>query len=147
MRNNLGFLTWITSLFAVVGFASAQTPEYQKISFHVTSVKFEPSREFCNRVGDTCTATDITVEGYAKVMHSPHSTQYVLRCSEAWAQEPSAHQTLACVRLHANPDYLGELFDDSISFLDESKPRPSSGPVVPNYDILSEREVISSQVR
>lgn len=136
---------WVCSILATVGTASAQTPDYKWIGFHVTSVESGAAPDLCDaQAGATCTATRIRVEGYRYIVRGQRSTEFVLRCDEIWAQEPSLHQTIACVHLHANEDYAAKLFDDSISFLDENKPRPKSAPLVSNYDIVSEREVNSS---
>jgi hypothetical protein len=110
----------------------------QKIVFHVTSVRSEDATDWC-QTGE-CSATRFTLEGHANVNHDGHLTQYVLKCVEVMAVNPSPHNTVVCGRVHANNDYDAFLFADSIFFAD-NKPKSSGAPFESGYSIVSEKEV------
>jgi hypothetical protein len=109
----------------------------QKIIFHVTAVRQEEARDWCT-TGE-CSATRRTVEGYSDVNSGSRLTKYVLECVETFVHGPPAHYSAVCTRLHVNNDYHANLWDDSIAF-SETNPATPGGPIVPNYNILSEKE-------
>ena len=122
-------------------FAQAQDQDKgkQKILFHVTSVRSEDDPDSC-QTGE-CSATRFTLEGYADVNHDGHLTEYVLKCVEYLAYNPTLHYTMVCGRVHANNDYDAGLFADSVFFTD-SKPKPTGAPHEAGYRIVSEKEMI-----
>src|ERR1039458_3799254 len=60
-----------------------------KITFHVTSVRYEEDSTVCD-TGE-CSATKFTIEGYADGAHTGSRIAYVLTCDEYLAYKPTAH--------------------------------------------------------
>jgi hypothetical protein len=109
----------------------------RKIILHVTSVRHEEDSTVCG--SGECSATKFTVEGYANGVQPGSRIAYVLTCDEYLADKPTPHISMACVRVHANGDYDGKLFGDSISLWPEEKYTPPPYEAV--YSIVSEKEV------
>jgi hypothetical protein len=109
-----------------------------EITVHVTSVSQEDDPTACGTQPD-CYATRFTVEGYAGRVDTSGRTEYVLACSQIWAGKPSMHVAVSCGSIHANNDYHGRVFDNSISFWPAVKYTPP--PFRGTYAILSEREI------
>ncbi len=103
-------------------------------SFHVRSVHTEDAKDWC-RTGE-CSARRITVEGYADVKGSPDTVEYVLDCVEVWANEPTPHQTIVCLHVHAREDYSVRIGDTFIWFGDPQK-ADKAEPILSAYSIFS----------
>ncbi len=131
----IALLMIASSLLPLSELLLGQEQSPQKIIFHVTAVSSGEARDWCTT--GKCSARRFTVEGYSNVKGDPNLTEYVLEGVEVIANDPKPHFTHQCVRLHANSDYKASLFDDSIAFSTTS----SSGQFVPDYNIVSEKEV------
>jgi hypothetical protein len=105
-------------LFVSSSVLAQKTSEALQITFHVTAVRQEP--DTCGY--KDCQATAFTVEGYAESATS--RTEYVLTCTELMALKPSPHVAIACGSIHADHDYQGKVFDNSISFWPAEKYTP-----------------------
>jgi len=105
----------------------------RKISFHVTSVRQNEAEDYCTEAN--CSAIRFTVEGYSDAS-SDSRIQYLLECVEV-TPNGSVHPTMGCVHLHANGDYVAQLWDESITF-----PITTPNGFVANYKIKSEKSVI-----
>jgi hypothetical protein len=114
---------------------------WQKIVFHVTSVRSEDATDWC-QTGE-CSATRFTIEGYSDVKQDGHLTEYVLKCVEVTVIDPSPHKTFVCAHLHANNDYDALLVRESISFYPFGKPMPAGSldQALSLYSIASEKEM------
>jgi hypothetical protein len=109
-----------------------------EITLHVTSVSQEEDSATCGIEPD-CQATMFTVEGYADGAGTASRTEYVLACAQIFASKPTPHVAVSCGSIHANNDYHGRLFDNSISFWPAVKYTPP--PLRGTYAILSEKEI------
>lgn len=111
-----------------------------EITLHVTSVSQEEDStgHFCGTDPD-CHASVFTIEGYADGTDKASRTEYVLGCAEIWARKPTPHVAVSCGNVHANNDYHGRVFDNSISFWPAVKYIPP--PLRGTYAILSEKEI------
>jgi hypothetical protein len=111
-----------------------------EITLHVTSVSQEEDMidHFCGTDPD-CQATVFMVEGYADGADTASRTEYVLKCVQILARKPSPHVLASCGSIHANNDYHGRVFDNSISFWPAVKYTPP--PFRGTYAILSEKEI------
>ncbi len=105
-------------VFASSAVFAQKTSEALRITVHVTAVRQEP--DTCGY--KDCRATAFTVEGYAESAAS--RTEYVLTCTELMALKPSPHVATACGSIHADHDYQGKVFDNSISFWPAEKYTP-----------------------
>jgi hypothetical protein len=132
----------VGSLFLFSGRSTGQTQDDasskgRKINFHVTSVRQEDDKTVC-QTGE-CSATKITVEGYANLPHTGSRIDFVLTCEEYLAYKPKPHISLSCARVHANSNYDAILYPDSIYFL--NMPKPADSAMEANYEIESDEEV------
>ncbi len=109
------------------------------IVFHVTSVKRDVPPDWCTT--GACSATRFTVEGYAKVPGDAHFTEYTLTCVETIALSPQGGTNI-CPRVRANGSYNARLLADAIDFIDKT-PRAPDAPMEAEFEIRSEREVIT----
>jgi hypothetical protein len=98
------------------------------IVFHVTSVKQgyppECAMAACRPI--------LTVEGYARVEHDAHPTQFVLTCVEFTVSKPTP-QKMSCAHLRASADYDANLFGNVIDFPTQHSPRVL-------FNIVSQKE-------
>jgi hypothetical protein len=120
---------------------SAQKTDVTKpleITLHVTSVRQAEDVTTCGTDPD-CQATTFTVEGYADGPSTGSRTEYVLACAQILASKPTPHVAVSCGSIHANNDYHGRVFDNSISFWPAVTYTPS--PLRGTYAILSEKEI------
>jgi hypothetical protein len=106
---------------------SAQKTDEKKalaITLHVTSVRQEEdlSGQYCEP--KDCQATTFTVEGYADREDQSSRTEYVLACTQAMRLKPSPRVVVSCGSIHADNDYQGRMFDNSISFWPAGKYTP-----------------------
>jgi hypothetical protein len=109
-----------------------------QISFHVTSVRYEADPpDFCGTV--ECSATKITVEGYADGMQPDSRVMFVLTCDKLVSLKPAPKVAVSCGSVHANNDYDAWVFDNSISFWPREKYTPP--PLRGSFKIVSEKEV------
>ena len=112
------------------------------IVFHVTSVKQDEPPDYC--MTGECMAVRYTVEGYSRVQGDAHYTQFVLKCVEITALNPTSHVTMSCARVRANTNYDAKLFADWLFFIDNGRKNSQStnGPLEEAFDIVSQREVV-----
>jgi hypothetical protein len=110
------------------------------IVFHVTSVKQDEPPDWCTT--GQCNAVRFTVEGYARVEHDAHPTQFVLKCIEL--TDADGHITMACARLRAHGNYNAKLWADLVQFIDR-RPKQPNDPPQALFDIVSQEEVATPQ--
>jgi hypothetical protein len=108
------------------------------VTLHVTSVSQVEDSSACGTDPD-CYATIFTVEGYADAANAASRTEYILACSQILARKPTSHIAVSCGSIHANHDYHGRVFDNSISFWPAVRYTPP--PLRGTYAILSEKEI------
>ena len=114
-------------LFLIPVCLSAQKTDVEKpleITLHATSVRQEEdlSGQYCE--AKDCQATTFTVEGYADAADKASRTEYVLTCSQVMALKPSPRVTVSCGSIHADNDYHGRVFDNTIGFWPAEKYTP-----------------------
>jgi len=130
-------LTGLLVLLPACLWAQSGVTKPLAITFHVTSV----SKGAPIDCGDTpdCVTTEITVEGYADVEKTSTRIGYVLKCDQVMATKEPPHLAISCGSIHANNDYRGRVFDNTISFwpLEKHTPPPYWGL----YSIVSEKEI------
>lgn len=117
--------------------AQALSQQDEKVNFHVTSVSQADATDWCTT--GKCSATRITVEGYTQDKDA--SVQYVLECVEVFANEPTPHKSIQCVKVHSHADYEVTIGADFITFASDAPPKQEKEPLVSGYSIKSEKEV------
>jgi hypothetical protein len=129
----------ILVLMPVCLWAQTDVTKPLEITLHVTSVSQEEGdSSFCDNDPD-CQATIFTVEGYADGADKASRTEYVLKCAETLVGKPTPHVAMSCGSIHANNDYRGRVFDNSISFWPAEKYTPP--PLRSTFAIVSEKEI------
>jgi hypothetical protein len=117
--------------------AQAVSQQDEKVTFHVTSVSQADATDWCTT--GKCSATRITVEGYTQDKDA--AVQYVRDCVEVFANEPTPHKSVQCVKVHSHADYEVTIGADFILFSHDAPTKQENEPSVSGYSIKSEKEV------
>jgi hypothetical protein len=125
--------TFFAILALLLNPASAKADEGEKALLHVTSVRQEEAKDWCETGG--CYATRFTVEGYRAARKPDEVVRYVLECIEV-IQTEKGKTSLSCVRVQADGEYDAKIFADSIVF--QPLP-PPDGTLHGAYNIKSQR--------